>query len=88
MNYPQKFKFDVVLYEFTCGPCLLSVLSRFIHQPSIIAITPFGHPSNLKSVIGEHPHYAYVPFYSLTYTKEMTFLQRLHNTIMHTFDHL
>lgn len=87
MSYPEDFKFDLVLYDCTCGPCLLSVLHKF-HHPPIVAISAFSHPPYLRHFIGEHPHYAYVPFYSLSVDEDMTFGWRLLNTLVYLFDQL
>jgi glucuronosyltransferase len=33
LNYPKTFKFDLVLHDFTFGPCLLGILKHFHHYP-------------------------------------------------------
>ncbi|XP_055608295.1 UDP-glucosyltransferase 2-like [Uranotaenia lowii] len=86
-NYPDDFKFDLVLYDMTCGGCLLGLLHKFKYPP-LVSVTPFNNPPYVTDVIGGHKYYAYVPFYSLSYGSDMSFYQRVHNTLLHVFDYL
>lgn len=51
LNYPNDFKFDIVIYDFTCGPCLLPLIHKF-NYPPLVAITAFGNPPFTNSIIG------------------------------------
>lgn len=41
LNYPDNFKFDAIIYDFTCGPCLLLFVHKF-KNPPLIAVSAFN----------------------------------------------
>uniref|UniRef100_A0A182K8V2 UDP-glycosyltransferases domain-containing protein n=1 Tax=Anopheles christyi TaxID=43041 RepID=A0A182K8V2_9DIPT len=86
MNYPRDYKFDLVLYDFTCGPCLLAVYHRF-GQPPMVGVTGFNTPPYTTDLIGGHKYYAYVPYYTLDYDSSMNFFQRFYNAGIHWLDY-
>uniref|UniRef100_A0A182IRD8 UDP-glycosyltransferases domain-containing protein n=1 Tax=Anopheles atroparvus TaxID=41427 RepID=A0A182IRD8_ANOAO len=85
MDYPDDFRFDLVLHDFTCGPCLLGLLHKFKYPP-LVSVTAFNNPPYSTEVIGGHKFYSYVPFYSLSYDSDMSFYQRVHNTLLSVTD--
>lgn len=86
MNYPSDYKFDLVLYDFTCGPCLLAVYHKF-GQPPMVGVTGFNNPPYTTDLIGGHKYYAYVPYYTLDYDTNMNFFQRFYNAAIHWIDY-
>lgn len=86
LNYPDNFKFDLVLYDFTCGPCLIGLYHKF-GQPPLVGVTAFNIPPYTVDYIGGHKFPAYIPYYTLTYDSDMNFFQRLQNTIIYTLDY-
>uniref|UniRef100_A0A182NJS8 UDP-glycosyltransferases domain-containing protein n=1 Tax=Anopheles dirus TaxID=7168 RepID=A0A182NJS8_9DIPT len=86
MDYPSDYKFDLVLYDFTCGPCLLAVYHRF-GQPPMVGVTGFNTPPYSTDLIGGHKYYAYVPYYTLDYDVNMNFFQRLYSAGIHWIDY-
>ncbi|EAT45661.1 AAEL003076-PA [Aedes aegypti] len=86
LNYPDNFKFDLVLYDFTCGPCLMGLYDKF-GQPPLIGVTAFNIPPYTVDFIGGHKYPAYIPYYTLTYDTDMTFFQRLENLFIYTVDY-
>ncbi|XP_055530881.1 UDP-glucosyltransferase 2-like [Wyeomyia smithii] len=87
LNYPDSFKFDLVLYDFTCGPCLMGLYHKF-GQPPLIGATAFNIPPYSVDFIGGHKYPAYIPYYILPYDVDMTFFQRLENAFIYTVDHI
>ncbi|XP_053674712.1 UDP-glucosyltransferase 2-like [Anopheles nili] len=85
MDYPDEFRFDLVLHDFTCGPCLLGLLRKFGYPP-LVSVTAFNNPPYSTEIIGGHKFYSYVPFYSLSYDSDMSFYQRVHNTLLSLTD--
>ncbi|XP_055623108.1 uncharacterized protein LOC129766560 [Toxorhynchites rutilus septentrionalis] len=81
LGYPKDFKFDLVVYDFGCGPCLLPLLHRFKYPP-LVSLTPFGNPPYSVDVIGGHKHYAYTPYFALNYVGKLNFMQRAYNTFI------
>lgn len=43
LNYPDNFKFDIVIHDFTCGSFLLGFLEKF-NYPPVISVTAFNYP--------------------------------------------
>lgn len=86
MQYPDNFHFDVVLYDFTAGGCLLPFLHKF-NNPPLISMTAYGNPSLSTSIIGGHQYYSYVPHYYLHYDKDMNIFQRIYNFAVHIIEY-
>lgn len=82
LNYPENFKFDLVISDFTCGPCFLPLLHKF-NYPSLIGVTPFNNPSSTVNLIGGHKFPSYVPHYVNNSPQQMSFMQRVHNHILY-----
>lgn len=87
LNYPDNFKFDTILYDYTCGPCLLPFLHKFGYPP-LIGVTAFNNPPSTTDLVGGHLFYAYNPFYSLYLDSDMSFLERAYNGFIYTLDYL
>uniref|UniRef100_A0A182ISD2 UDP-glycosyltransferases domain-containing protein n=1 Tax=Anopheles atroparvus TaxID=41427 RepID=A0A182ISD2_ANOAO len=86
MDYPSDYKFDLVIYDFTCGPCLLGVYHKF-GQPPMVGVTGFNNPPYTTDIVGGHKYYAYVPYYTLDYDTNMNFFQRFYNAVIHWIDY-
>ncbi|XP_031638675.1 UDP-glucuronosyltransferase 2B7-like [Contarinia nasturtii] len=82
LNYPDDFKFDLILHDFSVGSCFLPFIHKF-NYPPMIAVTAYGHPSYLNQFIADHHHYSYVPHNLLPFNDEMTFSQRLLNFLIY-----
>lgn len=87
-NYPRDFKFDLVLHDYTCGPCLLGLLPKFKYPP-VIGMSAFNNPSYTLDIVGgDKLGLTTKPFYILNYDLHMSFLARLHNGIINFIDSL
>ncbi|ETN60648.1 glucosyl/glucuronosyl transferase [Anopheles darlingi] len=84
-NYPDDYKFDLVVYDYTCGPCLMALYVKF-GQPPLVGVTAFNIPPYTTDLIGGHKYYAYVPYYTLDYDSKMSFFERVNNAIIHWID--
>lgn len=87
LNYPNDFKFDAVIYDFTCGGCLLPLLHKF-NYPPLIAVTAFSNPPYTHHLTGGNKYPAFVPHYAINYPQLMNFPQRFFNTILYAADTL
>jgi len=85
LNYPRNFKFDAIIYDFTCGACLLPFMHYFGYPP-LISITAFSNPPYTTQIIGGHKQYAYIPFYTLNYDVDMNLYQRMKNSFIYILD--
>lgn len=87
-NYPDDFKFDLVLNDYTIGSCLLGLLPKF-NYPPLIGISAFSIPPYTKDLVGgDKIGFTEAPFYTLNYDIDMNILQRLHNAVVHFTDAL
>uniref|UniRef100_A0A2C9GUN2 UDP-glycosyltransferases domain-containing protein n=1 Tax=Anopheles culicifacies TaxID=139723 RepID=A0A2C9GUN2_9DIPT len=85
LNYPDSFPFDLVLYDFGCGPCLLPLLHKF-NYPPLVSLTAFSNPPYSVDIVGGHKHYAYTPHFALPYSFDMSFAERAYNTYLCLWD--
>jgi glucuronosyltransferase len=86
MNYPKDFKFDLVLYDFTLGPCLIGFVHKF-NYPPIVGFTAFNNPPYTASIVGGHNYYSYKPHLTTKYSKHMSFYERGVNLFLHALDY-
>lgn len=85
-NYPDDFKFDAVIYDFTCGPCLLPLLHKF-NYPPLIAVSAFSNPPYSTHLVGGDKYPAFVPHYVASdFLQDMTFVQRAYNSLFYFLD--
>jgi hypothetical protein len=87
LNYPPDFQFDLIIYDFTCGPCLAPLIHRFNKAP-LVTVSPFLNPTYTDYIIGGHKYPAYVPHFIVNYVQKMNFIQRLHNFILYFIEKL
>lgn len=87
-SYPKDFKFDLVIHDYTCGPCLLGLLPKFRYPP-VIGISAFNNPPYTVDIVGgDKLGLTAKPFYSLHYDSNMNFFQRLINGFYNFLDSL
>jgi hypothetical protein len=84
LDYPENFKFDIVIYDATGGPCLLGFAHKF--RSKLISVSPFNTPHFSTQIVGGHKNFAYVPHFALSYTTEMNLWQRIVNFYVHVFE--
>lgn len=87
LNYPDDFKFDVVVHDFLCGDCLLPLLHKF-RYPALVAISAFDNPEFIDEYVGGHRYPGYFPHYGAQYDSVMSFWQRVNNFLICQFDNL
>lgn len=85
-SYPSDFKFDLVLHDYTCGPCLLGFLPKFKYPP-VIGISAFNNPPYTVDIVGgDKLGLTAKPFYLLKYDTDMNIFERLHNGFYNFLD--
>uniref|UniRef100_A0A182WKX5 UDP-glycosyltransferases domain-containing protein n=1 Tax=Anopheles minimus TaxID=112268 RepID=A0A182WKX5_9DIPT len=87
LQYPPDFRFDLIVYDFTCGPCLLGLLHKF-HYPPLVSVTGFVMPQFTERLVGGHKDTSYIPHFTQLTDDPMPFTQRLTNSLIHLFDAL
>lgn len=87
LEYPDDFRFDVIIHDFTPGPCLLGFVHKF-KNPPLVAVSAYSHPSYLSAIIGDHGHPAYIPHNFIPRDDDMNILDRLYNFAIHTVEYV
>lgn len=87
LNYPDNYKFDLIIHDTTCGPCLLPLAHKF-KNPPMVGVTPFLNPPSTINVVGGHKYPGYVPHFVNNSPQVMNFIQRLHNTYLYWIEKL
>lgn len=85
MEYPDGFKFDLVIHDYTMGPFMLGFLEKF-NNPPLVSISAFINPPSTQDSIGHHYHPSYIPHYATLYDVNMNFKERVDNFIVNAFD--
>lgn len=83
LDYPDDFKFDLVIHDFITQPTLLGFLHKF-NYPPLVGATAFNGIGFSFNVAGSmiYPH---IPFY-FSKNKVDTFIQRTENYLLHFYD--
>uniref|UniRef100_A0A6M2DX19 Putative udp-glucoronosyl and udp-glucosyl transferase n=1 Tax=Xenopsylla cheopis TaxID=163159 RepID=A0A6M2DX19_XENCH len=85
LNYPDNFKVDLVIFDYTNLPCLHGFVAKFNHPPQI-GVTAFANPVQTSDMTGS-PNFASIkPHYVTNLGASMTFLERLYNSMHYIFD--
>lgn len=85
LNYPKDYKFDLILYDFTLGPCILGFLHRF-NYPPVIGVTAYNNPPYTTNIVGGHNYFSYLPHFVSMSNCKMSFWQRAQNVYFHAVD--
>jgi hypothetical protein len=86
MNYPEDFKFDLMIYDYSVTPCALGLLKRF-NYPPLIGISPFCNPPSTVDILGgDRLGLTTKPHYLLNYDKNMNLIQRSYNAFINFFE--
>lgn len=86
LNYPDNFKFDLILYDYTLGPCLIGFLHHF-NYPALVSVTAFNNPPYTSDIVGGHNQYSYIPYLTSKFSNKMSFLERIFNLYLYAVDH-
>ncbi|XP_060653812.1 UDP-glucosyltransferase 2-like [Drosophila nasuta] len=85
LDYPDDFKFDVIINDYTMGPYLLGFVHKF-NYPPVIGITAFHNKPLVLDFMSNSYFPALIPYYSTLYTPKMNFFQRFDNTLIFALD--
>lgn len=86
LNYPENFQFDLIIYDYTLGPCLLGFMHRFGY-PAVVGVTSFNNPPFTPNIVGGHIQFSYQPYFTSKFSNKMTFWERLYNLYLYAVDH-
>ncbi|XP_064545919.1 UDP-glucosyltransferase 2-like [Drosophila montana] len=85
LDYPDEFKFDLIINDYTLGPYLLGFAHKFRYPP-IIGVTAFHNAPITLDFMSNHYFPALTPYYSTLYNHKMSFLERFDNTLVFAAD--
>ncbi|XP_030378353.1 UDP-glucuronosyltransferase 3A1-like [Scaptodrosophila lebanonensis] len=85
LNYPDDFHFDLIVNDYTMGPYLLGFVHKFRYPP-ILGMSAFHNPPITMDFMSNTYLPALTPFHSTSYSPQMNFFQRLHNTLIFAAD--
>ncbi|KAH8369563.1 hypothetical protein KR093_000152, partial [Drosophila rubida] len=85
LDYPDDFKFDVIINDYTMGPYLLGFVHKF-NYPPVIGITAFHNKPLVLDFMSNSYFPALIPYYSTLYNPKMNFFQRFDNTLIFALD--
>ncbi|KAM8709829.1 hypothetical protein ACLKA7_016606 [Drosophila subpalustris] len=87
LDYPDDFKFDVIINDYTLGPYLMGFVHKFRYPP-VIGITAF-HNTPVGLDFMSHSYFpALIPHYSTVYNPKMNFFERFDNTLIFALETL
>lgn len=84
LNYPDNFKVDLAIYDFTMGPCIVGILHKF-NFPKMVGVSPYFS----FGTVGPHlimP--SIMPGHDLLYNFDMSFTERLSSGVTHLIEYL
>ncbi|XP_059612715.1 UDP-glycosyltransferase UGT5-like [Phlebotomus argentipes] len=86
LDYPDDFKFDLIIYDFVLGPLLLPFATKFPSTP-IIGATAYSSSGFSIPVLGGTFTPAFIPY--IFYSSELqTFQDRMNNFVFTFLDYL
>lgn len=86
LNYPKNFKFDLIIYDYTTGPCLVGFLHYF-NYPPLVGVTAFNNPPYTPNIVGGHTQFSYQPYLTSRFSNRMTLWERFYNLYLYAVDH-
>ncbi|XP_031626641.1 UDP-glucuronosyltransferase 2C1-like [Contarinia nasturtii] len=87
LNYPDNFKFDLIIHDYTCGPCHLPFAHKF-KNPPLLGVTGYSNPSFMPMMMGGHQYTAYIPHNALLSDENMNFLERVKNFLIYGLENI
>ncbi|XP_055607871.1 UDP-glucosyltransferase 2-like [Uranotaenia lowii] len=88
LDYPDDFKFDVVIDDFLQGPCMSAVARHKFKRPPFIAATGFHGLSITTSLTGAYVYPGMTPNHEFDAPEEMSYVQRFKNFFISHYEEL
>lgn len=85
LAYPDDFKFDLVIVDYTGLPDTFGFVHKF-NNPPIVGISAFMTPPNTYELTGNPVVPSLLPFYSSFFPGDMNFWQRSLNVYYYALD--
>ncbi|GAB0096857.1 UDP-glucuronosyltransferase 2B31-like [Sergentomyia squamirostris] len=86
LTYPNDFKFDLIIYDYTIGPHLLGFVEKF-GDPPLIGVSAFYSTSLTVPITGAVLTPSFVPS-GFVYAETSTFVNRITNHLLVYLDYI
>ncbi|XP_034482592.1 UDP-glucuronosyltransferase 2B15-like [Drosophila innubila] len=87
LDYPDEFKFDVIINDCTMGPYLMGFVHKFRYPPVIGMTALSNNPVSIDFMSNSY-FPALIPYFSTLYKPKMNFFERFDNTLIFALDTL
>jgi glucuronosyltransferase len=85
LNYPDDFKVDLVIYDFTGSSSLLGMVHKF-NNPPMVSVTPYLFSGKFATISGSLLYPAFLPPPDFGVPQQMTFMQRVESSFINLFE--
>lgn len=85
LNYPNNHKFDLIINDSTIFGCLVAFLHKF-NYPPLVNVSPYKYTATMAESTGGHIYGAYIPGPVHPFGVNMSFMQRLENTVVGLYE--
>lgn len=85
LDFPDDFKFDLIVYDFTMSQCLLALVHKF-NYPPMLSVTPFLFTGKFAQLSGSLTFPAFLPSPDSALSQRLTFFERVVTTLQNVFE--
>jgi glucuronosyltransferase len=85
LKYPDDFKVDLVIHDFTGFSSLLGMVHKF-NNPPMVSVTPYLFSGKFATISGSLLYPAFLPPPDLRVPQQMTFMQRVQSFLFNLFE--
>ncbi|XP_055533264.1 UDP-glucosyltransferase 2-like [Wyeomyia smithii] len=88
LDYPDNFKFDLIIHDYLQGPCLSALVHYKFGRPPVIAATGFHGLTTTTPMSGAYSYSGMVPNHEYDAPERMTYCQRFVNFLSNHWEEL
>lgn len=81
LGYPDDFKFDLIIYDFTASQCMLGLVHKFKNTP-MVSVSPYLFSGKSTMLSGSLLFPAFFPTPDTAYSQSLNFKERIEMFIM------
>lgn len=85
LDFPDDFKFDLIVYDFTMSQCLLGIVHKYKNVP-MVSVTPFLFSNKVAQLSGSLMFPGFVPSPNEALSQTMNFKDRLISALQQSFE--
>ncbi|XP_001848192.2 UDP-glucosyltransferase 2 [Culex quinquefasciatus] len=88
LNYPDEFKFDVIINDFLVGPCVSALAQQKFGRPPYIAATGFHGLTTTTPISGAYSYSGMIPNHEFDAPESMSYRERFMNFLYNHWEEL